>query len=76
MFVKGPSTTQVGAVLEKLSDIKPSPSTVSRVFRKSQAEYDAWKKRDLPSRYVYAFADGTYFSVTTGKKAKRRLFWP
>jgi putative transposase len=71
MFVKGMSTTQVGEVLEKLNDVKPSPSTVSRVFHKLQAEYDEWKKRDLPSRYVYVFADGTYFSVIYGEEGQK-----
>jgi putative transposase len=71
MFVKGMSTTQVGEVLEKLNESKPSPSTVSRVFHKLQAEYDTWKKRTLPSRYVYAFADGTYFSVIYGEEGQK-----
>ena len=71
MFVKGMSTVQVGEVLEKLNDIKPSPSTVSRVFHKLQADYDIWKKRDLASRYVYVFADGTYFSVIYGTEGQK-----
>ena len=71
MFVKGMSTAQVGEVLEKLNDIKPSPSTVSRVFHKLQADYDIWKKRDLASRYVYVFADGTYFSVIYGTEGQK-----
>jgi transposase-like protein len=28
-----------------------------------ESEYEQWKKRQLAERYVYAFADGTYFSV-------------
>ncbi len=71
MFVKGMSTTQVGAVLETLNDTKPSPSTVSRVFHKLEAEYETWKKRPLPSRYVYVFADGTYFSVIYGQEGQK-----
>lgn len=71
MFVKGISTLQVGAVMETLNNIKPSPSTVSRVFHKLQEDYDTWKKRDLPNRYVYAFADGTYFNVIYGDKSQK-----
>ena len=26
-------------------------------------EYEQWKQRQLAKRYVYAFADGTYFTV-------------
>jgi len=63
MFVKGVSTTQVGEVLGVLTEIKPSPSTVSRVFHTLESEFAAWKQRALEAHYVYAFADGTYFSV-------------
>jgi putative transposase len=63
MFVQGVSTVQVGNIIEALTDIKPSPSTVSRVFHTLDGEFAAWKRRPLESHYVYAFADGTYFSV-------------
>jgi putative transposase len=63
MFVKGVSTTQVGQVLEALTEIKPSPSTVSRVFHTLDGEFATWKQRPLEAHYVYAFADGTYFTV-------------
>jgi putative transposase len=63
MFVKGVSTLEVGQVMEALTDIKPSPSTVSRVFHTLEGEFATWKQRPLDAQYVYAFADGTYFSV-------------
>jgi len=63
MFVKGVSTLEVGRVIEALTDIKPSPSTVSRVFHTLEGEYIAWKQRPLDAHYVYAFADGTYFTI-------------
>lgn len=63
MFVKGVSTLEVGRVMEALTDIKPSPSTVSRVFHTLDGEYIAWKQRPLDAHYVYAFADGTYFTI-------------
>lgn len=71
MFVKGISTLQVGAVMETLNGIKPSPSTVSRVFHKLQVDYDSWKQRRLPERYVYGFADGTYFNVIYGQESQK-----
>jgi transposase-like protein len=71
MFVKGISTAQVGVVLEKLNGMKPSASAVSRVFHGLEAEYEAWKKRGLLSRYVYVFADGTYFSVIYGTEGHK-----
>ena len=63
MFVGGVSQQAVGTVVEHLTGSHPSPSTVSRVFHTLEAEFAAWQQRDLPTRYVYVFADGTYFSV-------------
>jgi putative transposase len=63
MFVQGVSTQRVGEVVEALTGIEPSPSTVSRVFHTLEDEYQAWKTRPLESHYAYAFADGTYFTV-------------
>ncbi len=63
MFVKGVSTTQVGEIMEALTGVRPSPSTVSRVFHTLESEFAAWKQRPLEVHYLYAFADGTYFSV-------------
>jgi len=63
MFVKGVSTANVGEVIETLTGSGPSASTVSRVFHTLEAEYEQWKQRPLAERYLYAFADGTYFTV-------------
>ena len=63
MFVQGVSTRAVGTVMEQLTGVEPSPSTVSRVFHKLEDEFNAWKQRKLAAHYVYCFADGTYFSV-------------
>ena len=63
MFVAGVSQRMVGTLVEHVSGTRPSPSTVSRVFHTLEAEFAAWQKRALPTRYVYVFADGTYFSV-------------
>jgi putative transposase len=63
MFVQGVSTVRVGAVIETLTDTKPSPSTVSRVFHTLEEEFESWKTRPLKAHYLYVFADGTYFTV-------------
>lgn len=64
MFVKGVSMEQVGNVVKTLTgNHHPSPSSVSRVFHSLEDEFESWKKRPLKSHYLYAFADGTYFSV-------------
>jgi putative transposase len=61
MFVKGASKAQVGEVIEALVGVKPSSSTVSRVFHTLDEEFSSWKTRKLQAHYVYVFADGTYF---------------
>lgn len=63
MFIQGVSTAKVGTVLEHLNGLKPTPTIVSRVFHKLDDEFDTWTKHPLEERYVYCFADGTYFSV-------------
>lgn len=63
MFIGGVSMARVGEVVETLTGTKPSASTVSRVFHSLESEYEQWKTRKLAQRYVYAFADGTYFTV-------------
>jgi putative transposase len=63
MFVQGVSTAKVGDVVEVLTGAHPSSSTVSRVFHTLEGEFESWKKRPLQSHYLYAFADGTYFTV-------------
>jgi transposase-like protein len=66
MFVQGVSQARVGTILETLNGVKPSASTVSRVFHTLEEEYAAWKTRELPEHYKYVYADGTYFSVIYG----------
>jgi len=63
MFVQGVSQQRVGEVVEALTGLAPSPSTVSRVFQTLDAEYATWKSRSLETHYRYAFADGTYFTI-------------
>jgi putative transposase len=63
MFVQGISMAHVGEVFEGLTGRMASPSTVSRVFHTLEGEFAVWKDRSLAEHYVYAFADGTYFSV-------------
>lgn len=63
MFIGGVSMARVGEVVETLTGTKPSASTVSRVFHTLESEYEQWKTRKLYEHYLYAFADGTYFTV-------------
>lgn len=63
MFIQGVSTRAVGSVMESLTGLEPSSSTVSRVFHKLEDEFQAWQQRKLAPHNVYCFADGTYFSI-------------
>ncbi len=63
MFVGGVSQQTVSTVVEQLTGASASASTVSRVFHTLEDEFASWQQRELPKRYIYAFADGTYFSV-------------
>jgi len=63
MFVGGVSTSRVGEVIETLTGTKPSASSVSRVFHSLEEEFAAWQQRPLAATYLYAFADGSYFTV-------------
>jgi putative transposase len=67
MFVKGVSMEQVGNIVETLTGTQPSPSTVSRVFHTLEGEFEGWKTRPLQVQYLYAYADGTYFTVIYDK---------
>ena len=71
MFVRGISQEKVGEVLETLMGEKPSASTVSRVHHNLQEDYDTWRRRPLPERYVYAFVDGSYFNVIYGSESQK-----
>ncbi len=71
MFVRGISQEKVGEVVETLTGEKPSASTVSRVHHNLQEEYDTWRQRPLPERYVYAYADGSYFNVIYGSQSQK-----
>lgn len=74
MFVKGISARQVGQVVASLTGSRPSASTVSRVFHTLEGEFEQWKLRKLAERYLYVFADGTYFSVIyDGEGCKPKL---
>ncbi len=63
MFIRGVSTAGVGSVMEALTGIQPSPSTVSRLFHSLESECEGWKRRSLKAHYLYVYADGTYFTV-------------
>lgn len=72
MYVRGLSTRDVeGMFLEALGQQVLSRSGVSRVASQLQADFDAWRKRDLSGlRVVYLFLDAIYLAVRQGTDEK------
>lgn len=51
-----------------------SPSVIARLTASWDAEYEAWKKRDLSARrYVYIWADGIYLQARMEPNAECML---
>lgn len=71
MFVHGVSTRDTSAIVESCLDQSVSASTVSRVFHKLEAEYQAWRKAPLDAHYHYLYLDGGYVKVRYDDQAER-----
>lgn len=69
-YLAGTNTRRVGRALAALFRGAISKSTVSRVWRKIKADWDAWNKRDLGSEnIVRLILDGTVVKVRLDRKA-------
>ena len=69
MVVKGVSTRQVGAVLEKLAGFEPSAATVSRAMAELDECIAAFRTRPLnESEWIYLLIDARYERVRKGGK--------
>ena len=67
LYLRGLSTGDFSEALPVLLGSEAaglSPTTISRLLRVWQEEYQAWRKRTLQGKeYVYIWADGVYFRV-------------
>jgi transposase-like protein len=72
MYVRGLSTRDVeGMFLETLGHQVLSRSRVSRIAAQLQADFDAWRKRDLSGlKVVYLFLDAIYLALRQGTEEK------
>lgn len=72
MYVRGLSTRDVeNMFVETLGQPLLSRSSVSRITRRLQQNFDAWKKRDLSElRILYLFLDAVYLPLRQGVKEK------
>lgn len=66
MFVSGTSTHKVGQVVEKLTGVTPSASSVSRLNHTLTEQYEAWRQRPLLAHYRILYLDGIHFTVRHG----------
>lgn len=77
LYLRGISTGDFQEVLAALLGKDApnlSPSVVARLTASWDAEYEAWRKRDLSARrYVYIWADGIYLQVRMEPNAECML---
>ena len=67
LYLRGLSTGDFSEALEALLGPQAagfSATTITRLLKVWQEEYDVWRKRSLQDKdYVYNWADGVYFNV-------------
>ena len=67
LYLRGLSTGDFSEALEALLGPQAagfSATTITRLLKVWQEEYDVWRKRSLQGKdYVYIWADGVYFNV-------------
>ena len=75
MYVRGMSTRDVEQMfIQAIGQRVLSRSSVSRVTRCLQKEFDTWKKRDLSGlKVVYLFLDAIYLALRQGIKEKESV---
>jgi len=72
MYIRGLSTRDVESMfVETLGQRLLSRSSVSRITRRLQDDFDTWRKRDLSGiRILYLFLDAVYLPLRQGVKEK------
>ena len=72
MYVRGLSTRDVESMfIQTIGHQLLSKSSVSRITRRLQKDFDTWRKRDLSGfRVLYLFLDAVYLALRQGVKEK------
>ena len=60
-------------VAEKLLEVAPSASTISRLNQTLTEQYEVWRERSLQAHYSVVYLDGIHFTVQHGTKTDRTL---
>ena len=72
-WVRGLSDRDIEAMLAEVlgEEAKVSKATASRICQRLRAEFDAWKRRDLPQVKIdYLYLDGSFFKMHPRAKAE------
>jgi len=72
MYVRGLSTRDVESMfIQTIGQQLLSRSSVSRITRRLQQDFDTWRKRDLSGlKLLYLFLDAVYLPLRQGVKEK------
>jgi transposase-like protein len=68
MFVSGSSTHKIGAVSQTLLGTAPSASTISRLNRSLDEQFETWRTRPLLPHYRIVYLDGIHFRIRHGSQ--------
>jgi transposase-like protein len=73
MYVRGLSTRDVQSMfIQTIGQQLLSRSSVSRITRRLQKDFDTWRKRDLSGlKVLYLFLDAVYLPLRQGVKEKK-----
>jgi putative transposase len=66
MYVQGVSTRKVRQVTEQMCGTQVSASTVSRMMKRLDGDFDVWRNRRLVEAYPYLVVDARYEHVRQG----------
>jgi putative transposase len=69
MFVAGASTQKVGEVAQTLMGVAPSASTISRLNRDLEQQFQAWRERPLQAHWRILYLDGIHFRLRHADQA-------
>jgi putative transposase len=72
MFLAGVSTRRVGEILERITGLSVSASSVSNLSRKLDDQVRAFHTRPLQDTYRYLFLDGLYLKARGEKTSPTR----
>lgn len=71
MWTGGTSQEKVGQIAKTLTGVSLSDSAVSRLCQSLGAEFESWRKRELPAHLQIVYLDAVYFTIRFEDKSAR-----